>query len=126
MSVLPAGHSLKAYLPDLDDLLRDPAAYLAAGPLSFGPRRMYRLAAVFLLAGGGLFGWGVHLGPRNESFGESLALGIGLCLAGLVWLGWSLLMYGHELILKADGVELKYRDTVVWCPWALFHAEGEA
>ena len=34
-------------LPDLDDLLADPHAYLSEAPLAFGPRRMYRLAGLF-------------------------------------------------------------------------------
>src|SRR5262249_45267143 len=36
----------------------------------------------------------------------------------------SLLLRGHELVLHPDGVEVCYRGTAVWAPWALFHADG--
>jgi hypothetical protein len=121
MSVLPAGQPLLRLLPDLDELLHDPAGYLAAGHVTIGPRRMYRLAALFGFTGAAfLAGW---LGTgRGE--GELLALGFWLLLGASVWLGWSLLLNGHELVLHPDGVEVKYRDTAVWCPWALFNVEG--
>ncbi len=35
-------------------------------------------------------------------------------------------MRGHSLVLHPDGVEVKYRDTTVWCPWALFNVDGHA
>jgi hypothetical protein len=55
---------------------------------------------------------------------ERLLLGIGFLIGAAVWLGWSLRLRGHSLLLRPDGVEVRYRDTVVWCPWALFNAEG--
>jgi hypothetical protein len=126
MSVLPAGQSLLRYIPDLDDLLHDPASYLSAGPLVFGPRQMYRLAGLFLLAGAIFVGSVFYTGTGSESTGERLALGIGLMLGGSLWLGWSLMLRGHRLSLHKDGVEVKYLDTTVWCPWSLFNADGEA
>jgi hypothetical protein len=121
MSVLPAGRPLAGFLPDLEDLLEQPALYLAERPVTVGPRRMYGLAALFGVAGIA-FLLSCVLGPLS---GERLALGIGLLLGGSVWLGWSLMMRGHELVLRHDGVEVKYLDTTVWCPWALFNAGGK-
>jgi hypothetical protein len=123
MSVLPAGQSLRRYLGDLDDLLGDPRAYLEAGPLPIGPRRMYGLAALFAVPGAALLIWCALAGPPD---GERLSLGVGLLVGASVWFGWSLMMRGHELVLSADGVEVRYRGTTVWAPWALFNADGAA
>jgi hypothetical protein len=124
MIVLPAGHSLQRFLPDLDDLLYDPAAYLKAAPVTFGPRRMWGLAACFLLAGVAFLVSVWYTGP-TPSNGERLALGFGLALGGIVWLALSLMMHGHWLVLHPEGVEVKYGDTAVWCPWALFNSDGD-
>jgi hypothetical protein len=122
MSVLPSGQPLARYFPDLDDFLYDPAGYLGAAPVTIGPRKMYGLAALFGLPGAACLLWCV---ARGEWDGEVLVMGIGLLLGAAVWLGWSLMMRGHELVLHPEGVEFYYRDTSVWCPWALFNAEGE-
>ncbi len=121
MSVLPAGQPLSSAVPDLENLLEDPASYLKEGALSIGPRRMYGLAAVFGL-GGILCLASFFLAATAEP--ERLALGIGLLMGASVWLGWSLLLSGHELVLEANGLEIRYRGTIVWCPWALFNAGG--
>jgi len=123
MSVLPAGQSLTRFLPDLEDLVHDPHAYLTREPVTIGPRQMYGLAFLFGLAGGA-FLLSCILARGDE--GERLALGIGLLCGASVWLGWSLMMRGHSLVLHADGVEVKYRDTSVWCPWAVFNVDGHA
>src|SRR5262245_35920040 len=121
MSVLPQGRSLRQFFPDLDELLYDPAGYLAAEPVAIGPRRVYGLAALFGAAGAGLLAWCAAIGEWQD---ERLLMGIGLLLGASVWLGWSLRLRGHEIVLHPDGVEVKYRGTAVWCPWALFNAEG--
>jgi hypothetical protein len=121
MSVLPEGRSTRQALPDLDDLLADPHAYLTEAPLAIGPRRFYRLAALFALPGLALLLSCVLAGKPD---GERIALGVGLLAGSALWLGWSLWLRGHELVLHPDGVEVVYRDTVVWAPWALFHARG--
>jgi hypothetical protein len=121
MSVLPSGQPLTSVVPDLESLFEDPAGYLKAGAVSIGPRKMYGLAAAFGLPGI-LFLVSFFLTAQPEA--EYLALGIGLLLGGSVWLGWSLMLSGHELVLYAEGVEVRYRGSVVWCPWALFNAEG--
>jgi hypothetical protein len=122
MSVLPSGQPLDRFFPDLDDFLHDPAGNLGEAPVTIGPRKMYGLAALFGLPGVLCLLW---CAARGVGDGEVLVMGIGLLLGASVWLGWSLLLRGHELVLHPDGVEFNYRDTSVWCPWSLFNAEGE-
>lgn len=128
MSVLPAGQSLTRFVPNLEEMIHDPRAYLAEGPLTIGPRQMYGLAGLFALFGGMLLLSCFFIAPadRAELLGERLALGIGLLLGASVWLGWSLRMRGHSIVLRSEGVDVKYRETVVFCPWALFNVEGQA
>jgi hypothetical protein len=122
MSVLPAGQPLDRFLPDLDDLLHDPRAYLRAGPVVIGPRRMYGLAALFGLPGLAFLVSCAAAGPGD---GERLALGAALLIGAAVWFFWSVALRGHSLVLSADGIEVRYLDTAVWGPWALFNADGE-
>ena len=128
MSVLPAGQSLSRFVPELEQMLHDPRGYLIEEPLTIGPRQMYGLAGLFGFFGGALLLSCLLIAPadRAELLGERLALGIGLMLGAGVWLGWSLRMRGHALVLRPEGVEINYRDTTVWCPWALFNVEGHA
>ena len=120
MSLLPRGRSLRNFLPDLDDLLYNPAEYLAIGPLVFGPRRMYGIAALFAVPGIVLVG-AFFLVKRDP---ELIALGIGLLLGSSIWFGWSVTSRGHQVSLQKDGVEFRYFESSVWCPWALFNAAG--
>lgn len=121
MSVLPGGQPLEQALPDLDVLLEEPHAYLLEAPLAIGPRRMYRLALLFALPGLAFLLSCVIEGKPN---GERLSLGVGLLIGSAVWVGWSLLLRGHELVLHPDGLEITHRDQTIWAPWALFHVEG--
>jgi hypothetical protein len=123
MSVLPAGQPLSRFLPDLEDLLNDPRAVLTREPVTIGPRQMYGLAFLFGL-GGTAFLLSCVLAGQGD--GERLALGIGLLIGASVWLGWSLKLRGHSLVLHPEGVEVRYRDTAVWCPWAVFNVDGHA
>jgi hypothetical protein len=122
MSVLPSGQPLDRFFPDLDDFLHDPAGYLREEPVTVGPRQMYGLATLFGLPGAACLLWCL---ARGVGDGEVLVMGIGLLLGASLWLGWSLMLRGHALMLHPEGVEFTYRDTSVWCPWSLFHAEGE-
>jgi hypothetical protein len=128
MSVLPAGQSLTRFVPDLEDMVHDPRAYFAEGPLTIGPRQMYGLAGLFGIFGGALLASCFFIEPadRGRLLGERLALSIGFLLGAAVWLGWSLRLRGHSLVLRSEGMEIKFRDTVVWCPWAVFNVEGNA
>jgi hypothetical protein len=122
MSLLPAGSSLRGFLPDLDDLLESPAEYLGVGPVVIGPRRMYGLAAVFGLAGGAILA-AYFLGQHDT---ERLALGAGLLVGAAIWFGWSLWARGDSLILHREGLEVRRHNLSVWCPWALFNTDGVA
>ncbi len=121
MSMLPGGQPLHRVLPDLDELLEDPHAYLSEAPLAFGPRRMYGLAFLFAIPGVVLL---LSCVTEGKPDGERITMGVGLLLGASIWFGWSLLMRGHEIVFQPDGVEVVYRDTTVWAPWALFHVEG--
>jgi hypothetical protein len=121
MSVLPAGRSARQVIPDFEELLHDPAAYLHEGPVVIGPRQMYGLGALFGVAAAACFGYSAWQGMFDP---EAVSIGIGLALGAMVWLGWSLMMRGHEMTLLPDGVEIRFRDTVVWCPWSLFNSGG--
>jgi hypothetical protein len=121
MSVLPVGRSLRQFFPDIDEFMADPAAYLQDGVVEIGPRRAYGLAALFGAFGAAFLVACVVSGVWND---ERLLLGIGLLIGATVWLGWSMRLRGHSLLLRPDGLEVRYRDTVVWCPWALFNADG--
>ena len=101
MSVLPEGQPLHSVLPDLDELLRDPHAYLSEAPLAFGPRRMFGLALSFALPGIGFLLSCVFAPPD----GERVALGVGFLLGACVWLGWSLLL----TVLRIPGAEALIR-----------------
>jgi hypothetical protein len=121
MSVLPDGRPLHQVLPDLNELMADPHAYLSEAPLAIGPRRFYRLAGLFALPGVALL-LSCMLAGKADS--ERIALGVGLLTGAGLWLGWSLWLRGHELVLHPDGVEVNYRDSSVRAPWALFHGSG--
>ena len=107
MSFLPAGSSLRSFLPDLDDLLEDPAAYLGVGPVVVGPRRMYRLAALFAIPGIAFivayaFGTvvGAWLAWKRGTWVEALTIPSVLALraAPEFWLGMVLLaFFGFKL-----------------------------
>ncbi|MFO0879711.1 MAG: hypothetical protein U0840_20380 [Gemmataceae bacterium] len=121
MSLLPQGQQLSRVLPDLDEMLEDPQAYLNEAPLAFGPRRMYGLAWMFGVPGAGLLALCAYQGKPD---GERIAMGVGLLVGSALWFGWSILLRGHEMVLHADGVEFTHFDTSVWVPWGLFHVEG--
>jgi hypothetical protein len=126
MSVLPGGQRLHRVLPDLDELLENPHDYLSEAPLAFASRRMYGLALLFALPGIA-FLISCIVSPPNLARGdaERLALGIGFLIGSCIWLGWSLMLRGHELVMHPDGIEVTFRDSTVWAPWALFQVEGQ-
>src|SRR5579862_3389057 len=103
MSVLPAGRPLRQVIPDFEDLLHDPATYLREGPVLIGPRQMYGLGLLFGAGALGCFGYSFWQGEFDP---EAVSIGVGLALGAMVWLGWSLMMRGHELMMLPDGVEL--------------------
>jgi hypothetical protein len=121
MSLLPAGRPLHSVVPDLDELLEEPDGYLRRAPVEIGPRRMYGLSALFAVPGLALL---LSCAWTRSVDGERLAMGVGLLLGAGVWLGWSVLMRGHRLVLHPEGVEVIFQGTTVWALWALFNADG--
>jgi hypothetical protein len=121
MGIRAGGDPLTAVVPDLEQLAADPRNYLTEGPLLFGPRRFHGLTALFAIPGIVLLIlWG--FAPKET---ERLALGIALLLGAAFWLVYTLVGAGHSLFLGPDGVEIRYRDTTVYCPWDLFDVDGE-
>lgn len=121
MSMRAGGDPLIEVVPELEQLATDPRRYLLQGPLLFGPRRYWGLAAIFGVPGLIILAlWWVQ--PTEY---ERLALGIALLIGAAIWLVFSLGSAGHSLFLGPDGVEIRYRDTVVYCPWDLFDVDGE-
>jgi hypothetical protein len=123
MSLLPAGEKLERVVPELGRLLENPEAYLREAPLAVGPRRMYGVAALFAIPAVGLL-IAFALNPHTDNR-EYLAIGVALLAGAFVWLVWGLRLAGHSLVLYREGLEVRYRDTAVWCPWALFNTGGE-
>src|SRR4051812_1725125 len=101
MSVLPVGRPLRQFLPDLDELLLDPATYLGQAPVEIGPRRAYGLAALFGAFGAAFLVACMVSGVWRD---ERLLMAIGLLIGASVWLGWSLKLRGHSLLLRPEGV----------------------
>jgi hypothetical protein len=127
---------LRRAVPDLDQLLADPRGTLAGQPVTIGPARKYAssvflglLLALFL--GSQVFvvfivlaGPGKLFGNRHAGLLVLLALFLAVLLVGMVWLVVHV-RRGGEVVLREDGVELRYRRSAVFCPWALFNAPGQ-
>src|SRR4051794_7224437 len=99
MSVLPVGQRLQQVIPDLDELLLDPARYLGAGGVSIGARKMFGLAALFGLGGLGCLLSLLFLDPARDKdwVAERVAVGVGMLAGALFFLSWSLRLHGHRL-----------------------------
>jgi hypothetical protein len=126
--------SLRRAVPELDRLLKDPRGTLAGQAVFIGPDRKYPSSILLGLALWlivlVLIGVGLLAGPPN-ALGKLpsglLVLLVGamaLVLIGFIWLVLQL-RRGGEVVLTEDGVELRYRRSVVICPWALFNAPGQ-
>lgn len=112
-------------------MFADPATLLAQGPIVIGPCKMYFLAFVLALLAV-VYGLPTALllaagGPlQSHELLHVLALPVVLLTgAGIVMLR-ALLKLGAKMVLRAEGVELNYRRSVVWCPWEVFNAPGGA
>jgi hypothetical protein len=128
---------LRGVVPDLDRLLADPGAVLAARDVTIGPARRYAsgvclgllLGFVNLLWIFPLVALLVHPPGAAPAKPPPLVDLLFLALLLTVLIGSVLLVLryrrGGSLTLKASGVEFQYRKTVVSCPWALFNAAGQ-
>ncbi len=108
---------LAQVVPNLADLMARPADALARGSVRIAPLRLYRFAgiAVFLSA----IAPSAYL-QRFDLTISGIGLAVGVALAVLLCFA----NRNSEMWLRADGLELRYRRRIVWCPWALFNAPG--
>lgn len=127
---------LRRMIPDLDRLLRDPRGTLAGEPLVIGPAQKYGTGVLVGLLVAGVT-WLVvlltlllaaernvfplHKHPAVLIF---LVAFLVLTLLASIWLTLYVLR-GGEMVLSESGVELRYRRSVVYCPWALFNTPGQ-
>jgi hypothetical protein len=126
-------------IPDLDQLLADPDRRFREQPITIGPRRRYVTATlVGILLAMANAGWIFLLfsalldrrkGPPglrpDASFLIALLLGelaLNLLLSILL-VFWFL--RGGRMVLTREGAELRYRGSLVFCPWMLFDAPGK-
>jgi hypothetical protein len=132
--------SLARAVPDLDQLLADPAGTLARQDIVIAPARRYftafLAAALFGLLGGGIVlvlvvGWLLWLfevlAPQANP-GPALRWGILVYLAVVPpWSLWRCLraFRAGPLVLRSGGVELRHGEVSVSCPWAVFNATGD-
>ena len=121
MSMRAGGDPLTSVVPELERLATNPREYLTEGPLLFGPRRFFGLTVLFGLPGL-LF---LVLWQQGIAETDGLAMGIALLIGAGIWLVYSIATAGHSLYLGPEGVEIRYLDTTVYCPWDLFDVNGE-
>jgi hypothetical protein len=122
---------LSRVVPDLDQLLAEPASFLRSREVTIGPWRRFgtvftlgipglALAASPIVVGHLLFqensiGW--------REFSIFWLIGVGAIL-GVIW---SLVrLRGGSCVLTPQGVEMHYRSVVVSCPWSVFNSAGRA
>jgi hypothetical protein len=126
---------LKA-VPDLDMVLLDPQRALAGREVVIGPANRYATALVL-----GIFfacaGWLVAVvvfvlafEPAPARPGQPVDAGCFFAVLAIVLQVASILfmlqwLRGGQLVLSERGVELRYRGTVVFCPWTLFNTPGQ-
>jgi len=131
--------SLEQAVPDLDRLLAEPARRLSEEPITIGPRKKY-VATLLLGFALAIPNWmwilvlfasfrddkkGPLLERPDGPFLLALLLGVVLgVLVGTTLVAWWILR-GGQMMLTSEGVELRYRQSVVSCPWSLFLADGE-
>ena len=108
---------LAAVVPDCDALLANPAGYLKERELRIGGRRVpwwhFLLPPALLL-------FGICFPTR---LGFALAIAAPVHLGVLIYWAWPV---DRELVLRADGIRFRLRNTAVWCPWSLFSSPGQA
>lgn len=111
--------SLKGPIPDLGQLLADPAAYLKQREVTIGSSRPYRTiltCVILFVAFAALLPLGV--GPPSLILG-----GMGIMLIATVYLLWPT---RREVVLHPSGIEFIHGASTVWCPWDLFNSPGHS
>jgi hypothetical protein len=132
--------SLARAVPELDQLLADPAGTLARQDVVIAPARHYftaiLAALLFGLLGGGIVlvlvvGWALWLFKVFAPQANPVpALGWGILVYLVVvppLILWRCLraFRAGPLVLHVTGVELRYGEVRISCPWAVFNATGD-
>lgn len=122
-------------VPELQELMADPARVLAEGPVVIGPMRRYgsKLAFGTLLVCIGYVLVGLVRGLLSElqaprrggHLSETIALAGGILVPVIAWLVVRAVFRGATCVLSATGVELRRHQATIWCPWALFNTSGQ-
>jgi hypothetical protein len=130
---------LRKVVPDLDQLIADPAGTLAAGPITIGPATRQGTAlfggclVALLVHCAGMIGFLAYIDNHPIApAAKPVVLWpiIELAILVAVPVGSYMLLRrffrGGQLVLAMSGVRLVYRDSVVFCPWILFCVAGSA
>jgi hypothetical protein len=117
-------YPLRRIVPEIDELLADPATLLTREPVCIGklkvPVIMYVLGALVI----GLLGYAAW---RAADPGDRRWWAIVFILPAFVFvLVYFSLPGRRSMVLRKDGIEIEHGDTVVWCPWSLFAVDGRA
>jgi hypothetical protein len=125
---------LRNAVVDFDELWTDPAGRLAREEVVIGPLRRYAVATALGTFAGLLLPCGLvfqsldqpHARPGPPALAEQVLLVAGVCVPPLLGIGlfWHWLR-GGEMVLRRDGVVLRFRSNLVFCPWELFQADGD-
>jgi hypothetical protein len=121
---------LKRYIPNLEELLKNPRQVLAEGPIIIGPSKYYGTAALMGMTLS-VFVWIVACAGMLNNLNEPKpVLGVivlSVCAAAPVVFTAILLRFcrGGECRLTTEGVVLTYRSRAAFCPWTLFHSGDE-
>ena len=125
---------LRKAVPDLDRLLAQPAATLAKGEIVIGPARRYASAIVLGILMAGLWGFGLLAGlalirlavvHRVAPVPAGVFLGI-IPVAVVASVVLTARRFrGGRCVLTTRGVEFRFAEDTVFCPWALFTAAGQ-
>jgi hypothetical protein len=121
--ILSLGQSLPEAVPDLEELLAEPLAYLQAGPLAIAGVRL-GMGAAWCFFPGLLIGYAAFQSDKINLW--AAAIGSAFMLAGLAWLAVSWWLRGRELVLHPEGVEVVAGRASVWVPWAALHVPQRA
>src|SRR5262249_34138688 len=121
---LPLGaRPLTDVVPDLDQLLADPAAYLAVRSVHIRKAKpsVSRFLLSFLRQQWFLITVAILMVAWSERWFLGWAIIAWIILSG-VYECWRLYPATYEVVLRRDGIELPEDQQVVWCPWELFNA----
>ncbi len=120
---------LRSVVPDLEELLQDPAGFLERQSVTIGPWRRYLAATILGIMTGLLLSCGFtfyrldHPRPQGGPlpWGERVlfltSLGVSPLLCIAFFSHW---LRGGVMILRSAGVVLRYRNVSVFIPWAFW------